>query len=455
MLNLERIEMTPAGIERGGLIATIPLAPLEETAVIQKEWSVTTKEFTSIVTDSLESISETGVTDNTELAQSTTSQNQHANQFNITGTVSGGIPIISGSTTSTFGAQNADSESATASRKHAVTLTEKASARVKKEHKVTISTTTVTGTQETTTRTLQNSSRVNPMRIDYFSLMRKWQVRLYRYGLRLTYDIVIPEPAGALRKIYADLADKKSHLGPFVFDLSPSDITNQKRPGEDKPHYLVLADQRKVTVPPYPEDRTLSVAKHSGLGGWSFMDLAFEVPEGYQIAGVLIDTQIGKGSSDSNVDVLGSAFTFIDKSHPIIARNLPLYVVGSTTLIYKVVGEAGIVSVDNPGKLYLEHATGRQTVTCFFDGPDQAWIRLTVHTVPTETKVAQWRADVWNALYNAAQTHYFAQQQEIAAEITQLEDQINNVDTLTLRPGRPMHERPVLLNVVYKTRTEG
>lgn len=72
MLNLERIEMVPAGIERGELVATVPLAPGEETAVTHKEWSVTSKEFTTIVTDSLESISETGVTDNTDLSQSTT-----------------------------------------------------------------------------------------------------------------------------------------------------------------------------------------------------------------------------------------------------------------------------------------------------------------------------------------------------------------------------------------------
>ncbi|MGC2571173.1 MAG: hypothetical protein WA364_06645, partial [Candidatus Nitrosopolaris sp.] len=89
MLNLERLEMSPAGIQRGELIATVPLAPMEQTAVVHKEWSVTTKEFTSIVTDSLENFSETGVTENTELAQSATSQNTHSSQFNINATVSG------------------------------------------------------------------------------------------------------------------------------------------------------------------------------------------------------------------------------------------------------------------------------------------------------------------------------------------------------------------------------
>ena len=44
MLNLERLEMVPAGVQRGELIATIPLAPMEQTAVAQKEWSVTTQE---------------------------------------------------------------------------------------------------------------------------------------------------------------------------------------------------------------------------------------------------------------------------------------------------------------------------------------------------------------------------------------------------------------------------
>ena len=85
VLNLERIEMVPSGIQRGELVATIPLAPGEKTAVTHKEWSVTSKEFTTIVTDSLEEVSETGVTDNTDLSQATSSQSQHSNQANITG----------------------------------------------------------------------------------------------------------------------------------------------------------------------------------------------------------------------------------------------------------------------------------------------------------------------------------------------------------------------------------
>lgn len=75
LLNLERIEMVPTGIERGELVTTIPLAPGERTAVTQKEWSVTSSEFTTIVTDELGELSETGVTDNTDLSQSRATAN--------------------------------------------------------------------------------------------------------------------------------------------------------------------------------------------------------------------------------------------------------------------------------------------------------------------------------------------------------------------------------------------
>src|SRR5450631_3495106 len=122
MLNLERLEMAPAGLERGELIATIPLAPLEETAVVQKEWSVTTKEFTSIVTDSLENYSETGVTENTELAQATKSQNDHSNQLNVNASVSGSYEFVTATVATQFGSQDKNSASAEESRKHAVSV---------------------------------------------------------------------------------------------------------------------------------------------------------------------------------------------------------------------------------------------------------------------------------------------------------------------------------------------
>ncbi len=272
MLNLERIEMTPAGIERGGLLATIPLAPKERTVVVQQEWSVITKEFTSIVTDSLDNYSETGVTDTTQLSQATTSQVAHNNQFNVNASASGSCGFVTASVATSFGAQDQHSQSASDSRQHSVQTTKKASARSIQSLKTTISTTTTAGTSTGNTRILENPSATDPMRIDYFSLMRKWHVALYRYGLRLTYDITVPEPGAAMREQYAQLDQLQQALSTtFVFPINHSDITADVKPGESQPHYLVLADYYKVDVPPPPSPAQVVVQGCSFLNEyWAF-----------------------------------------------------------------------------------------------------------------------------------------------------------------------------------------
>jgi hypothetical protein len=424
MLNLERIEMVPNGIQRGELLSTIPLAPGEETAVTHKEWSVTSKEFTTIVTDSLEEVSETGVTDNTDLSQATSSQSQHSNQFNITGTVQGGIPVISGSSTAGFTAQDSRSKSATESIKHARSITEKASSRSRQEHKVTISTTTETGTSETSTRTLQNNSQ-QPMRIDYFSLMRKWRVRLYRYGLRLTYDIVVPEPGAAMRQAYADLESLRAQQGPFEFPVKHSDITTTivdadgNPAAEGVPKYQWLADRYGATVKPFPADPPpVTASSHVGTdGGWWFLDLEFDIAAGTRIREVILDGHIGKDDEDDrlNFDVIGTVPqpSWNGLAGPLILRNHRL--------------------MATPDVPFLHGHTGHQKVTFFFHHSEKVFVALTVKREQAPETVEQWRNDVWSALFGAAQARYFARQQEIAAQIAAIEDRLASVDTLTLR----------------------
>ncbi|MBV8886364.1 MAG: glycoside hydrolase family 18 protein, partial [Chroococcidiopsidaceae cyanobacterium CP_BM_RX_35] len=417
MLNLERLEMTPAGIERGELLATIPLAPMEQTAVVQKEWSVTSQEFTSIVTDSLDNYSETGVTENTDLSQSTTSQTQHSNQFNINATVSGGCGFVTGSVSTGFTAQDSNSQSATDSRKHAVETTRKASSRVKQEHKMTISTTTVTGTSETTTRTLQNPSATDPMRIDYFSMMRKWRVGLYRYGLRLTYDIAIPEPAGTLREAYMQLSNLQSQASTvFTMPLKISDITAKAYTDPSSP-LMQYATQWGVPVPPPPESPgpTLSLDGVPPLAdddSWHFFTLPFNVPDGYWVTDISVKAQVGFAEKcGNNKNTFGvPAASYQD------SNNNQGYEVNLTK-------QSG----------FMKQATGSQTITFFFQCANTAWVGLTVQTDPTDTAVNQWAATVWDALNNAGQTAFYAQQQALNSQIQALQDQINNVDTLTLR----------------------
>ena len=217
MLHLERIETAPAGIEQGELVGTIPLAPKETTSVVQKEWTVTSQEFSSIVTDFMENYSEKGVTEKTELSEATESQTKHSQQLGLNASASGTYGFVTFATSATFNSQVEEQNSQKESRKHAAEVTQKASSRVRKERKVTIETTSVKGKEDTTTRTLTNPSETNAMRIDYFSMMRKWRVRLLQYGLRMTYDIAIPEPGATLRQMHARLAELDAKISKLLY----------------------------------------------------------------------------------------------------------------------------------------------------------------------------------------------------------------------------------------------
>ncbi|NUS44142.1 MAG: hypothetical protein HOQ24_10695, partial [Mycobacteriaceae bacterium] len=330
--------------------------------------------------------------------------------------------------TSSYTGQGKESTSATESRKHATSLTQKASTRSKQEHKVTITTTTVTGTEQSTTRSLKNPSELNAMRIDYFSMMRKWQVRLYRFGLRQTYDIVLPEPAASLRAAYVELAALKAQLAPFVFTLPVSDITPDVRvedpeppvthpPTPKNPHYLVLAERFHVPPPeppPQPELPLRVVPEQSTAGaGRSGGKATVNVPGGYEIKSIVMNGHMTSTTSlKGRFTVEGTTIAFDPTD-------------------YKEYHDVYLVTPT--GALFMAGSTGVQPIVLVFEDIATATLEFTVHCVPTAAAMAQWRADVWNSFYNSLQTQYYAQQQDIAGKIAALEDRLEHVDTLTLR----------------------
>ena len=60
-------------------------------------------------------------------------------------------------------------------------------------------------------------------------------VQPYRYGLRLTDDIVIPEPGAALREAYEQLTFAAPASAPFTFGVPRTGITTDARAGETSP----------------------------------------------------------------------------------------------------------------------------------------------------------------------------------------------------------------------------
>jgi hypothetical protein len=84
-------------------------------------------------------------------------------------------------------------ESAKRSIAHSMAITRTASTRTKKEHKTSFRVPSVAGAEDFAVQVIENKSTTQAMRVDYYKLLRKWRVDLIRYGLRMTYDIVIPQ----------------------------------------------------------------------------------------------------------------------------------------------------------------------------------------------------------------------------------------------------------------------
>jgi hypothetical protein len=423
MLHLERIEMEPAGIERGELVATIPLAPSEVTNVVQKEWAVTSQEFSSIVTDFLESYSEKGVTEKTELADSTESQTKHSEQLGLNASVSGSYGFVTFATSANFNTSSSDDESKKASRNHATEVTQKASTRVRKEHKVTIQTSSVVGKEDTSTRTLTNPSSTDTMRIDYFSMMRKWRVRLLQYGLRMTYDIAIPEPGATLRALHAQLASLEEQLsGSFAFSLDPTKIgiTND---------YLDRAKDLGIALEPQPDadwshqfSQTLQKSKDASVT----QTLDFDIKEGYAISKLTVG---GWGSPSE--DSLGFSLYLV-----VPPTGMRLFVPPSSGV--KTTDIEPFSDFDHPGVMDLQvdafdGNTGHISIPFMQDYMSSGVLYASVHAARLDATNVAWQQRVWQALYNAARDAYYTQQQLWTQQRDALKAEIENVDTLTLR----------------------
>ncbi|KAK0721933.1 hypothetical protein B0T26DRAFT_749401 [Lasiosphaeria miniovina] len=395
MLNLERIEMTPAGLERGELVAAIPLAPKEKTSVVKQEWSVVGDELATIVTDLLCSISRTGVAENSDLAQATSSQNAHSNRLHGR---------------REHRAAGPESASAGDSRKHAASMTHAASLRVTQAHKMTISTAAVPVAARddvplaTSSCALENPSETDPMRVDYIKMMRKWRVRLYRYGLRLTYDLTVAEPGAAMRADYSEVEELRRDVQKaFAF----------------RENYL----SHGVPTPPGPLPlwSALSASgavgkKHGADGSGSNIFTTVThivVPDGYAIDHVDLTTQLSYEDHDRRFDVLGCADdTWSRTAH--VSNVFPtLRGLNGQQLLH---GRTGSVNIT--------HVSGG-----FQDGSFQFDITLK----RTDEYFRGWRASVWNSLQEAAKAKYHAERTSKQAQLTAIEARVNGVDMLTLR----------------------
>ena len=418
-LHLEKLTFTPAGTEKGELIYTVPLAPGEEIAIAHREWSNTSSELEEIVTDYQEDFSEEGVTEKTELAQSTESQRQHSNAFNMAVSASAGYGSIgmSASVTASTSLNITDtlSESESQSRRSSRELVSKASSRVKKEHKVSFRVAAASGEEEEAVRKIKNPSTDTAMRIDYFQMMRKWRVDLLRYGVRLTYDITIPEPGSDLMDKYAQIKLIDQALATpfgtyFPYSYAEIDTLFEAKPSE----LAKLFQKYGATIIEFPPPKTYSWSDSKTIV-WRTEKEA-ETQEIVHMEFTFDKRYFHDGKSSSYV---GPVLTPFKPNTPMRGERL------GTIGYDNFKGEASVAILKEwVGKLYVS-------------------ISLSMEIKP-EIRAA-WTSKTWNALKEAAEARFRQIREMLIDRRERLEDEIQDFDPLSLRK---MEREEVTKNVL-------
>jgi hypothetical protein len=298
-LHLERMEMYPVGVEKGELVFTVPMAPGETVTVSHKEWSTTSQEYEQIVQDAFESYSERGVAEKTDASMSAENESKHSDRLNFGSTLTGSYGPVS--LTTTFGIDNANDEreSVKTSLHQNKEVTEKASARTRQEHKVSVKLENTRGAEDSSYRTISNES-ATARRIDYYKMMRKWRSDLYRYGLRMTYDLAIPTPGVRLWARWQRIAAIDEQLKvAFVFTLKPEDLNDS--------NWLNQANKVGATDVPSPPAYNLRYHQADVVGPIAedarhdiqYGKLEFDVPAGYKLSAGFVTAHITKWSNEA------------------------------------------------------------------------------------------------------------------------------------------------------------
>ncbi len=405
-LHLERIEMYPSGVERGELQHSVPLAPGETVNISHKEWSVSEREFEDIVNDFFEGYSEEGVAEKADIAMSSDSQSQHSTALNLGASLSASYASVTLSTSFGYNAASNESQSKRDSRNHSQAITKKASARTMKDHKVSFKVTSVAGSEDQSVRVISNPSDTDSMRIDYFQLARKWKVDLLRYGLRMTYDIVIPNPGSGIAKLVADVKALDVLIDePFTFTLPLSTITYN--PLATDPHaisnYDQLAAQYSANVTAPPEARKwVNVHKELPEAGKydqiHFDAVEFDVDEDYYVYESHIELNFARNAHD--------------------ARSF-LTMLGGESIasgVAALIGSSGHLSLDFMFQYIYSYA-----------------VNITLTCLPKTQALLDWRVRVWNELRQAAEDQYNKSIQDYKDQRARLVQQIADFDALTLR----------------------
>jgi len=403
-LYLERLEMFPAGVERGELVFTVPMAPGESTTISHKEWSASSRGYEDVVQDFFENYSERGVTEKTDASTAAENEVHQSNTLNFGATLTGSYGPVS--LTTNFGLTHASDErqSIKTSMQRNQEITEKSSSRVRQDHKVSIKIESKQGMDSTSYKPITNPSP-DAVRIDYYKMMRKWRTDLYRYGLRLTYDICIPTPGVRLWARWRRVAEIDAILAaPLPFGWKPEDINEGWVHPEALKLGIIVDDPPTFTINPPSVFDTTPYQSEDDAGEVRFGRIEFDVPPGYQLASAIFTANLARWTDLENwLNVLNADFSRPDDN--LVTSSLPQHI-GNT---------------------------GHQSVSYAYRGVSQAALRVEFTCVRQAATYVAWQKAVWHQLHDAAAARYQEQNARLQGERDILWRALAGKDTLSLR----------------------
>jgi len=410
-LHLERVQMNPVGIERGALAHSVPLAPKETVNISHKEWSVRVEDFEKIVQDSFEGFSEEGVSEKNDIAQATESQSRHQTALNLGASLSASYSSVTLSTSFGFNKQDEDQNSRKDSIAHSAQITRKASARTRKDHKMTFKVTSVAGTEDQAVRVITNPSDSNAMRVDYYQLMRKWRVDLFRYGLRMTYDIVVPNPGSALMQKLEEIRLIDAELAsPYKFELGLEDVTRADWANQAATYHA------PVEQPPLEKDVVESslIFRHSDQEHWGFETAELDVDPRYVIEAASFGAEYSPLFPNDQ-----------QNANPMHDRNSWFGLMGRNPSIGWS-GDGG--NIDS-----LKERSGKISVPYKFFRIVSGVLRIKLELKLRPEAWEAWRIKAWNTLRQADEEAHFQSRQTLRDRRAKLVEELGGFDALTLR----------------------
>lgn len=427
-LHLERLEMYPVGMEHGQLVSSVPMTPRETVNISHREWSVTSQTFENIVDDYFEGFSEQGVAEKTDIAEAVSNESRHSSSLDVNGSVSASYNGGAYSVTAAAGVDYQQHLDETKSQKnsiaHSMATTRSASARTRKDHKISFRLAAVAGTEDMAVRVLTNATD-KAVRVDYYQLMRKWLVNLIRYGVRMTYDLVVPNPGGSLiDKVWELQSIQQTLDSTYQFTVKLSDVTPTG--------YQKLAQDFGVALDPppgIPGDMTQSMPLQKTGDPWVFANLQFNIPDDYEINAARIWAAYYYDSpTESNTHhdrrtwfgVRGGAYK-------------PEFPKDQETQQATYDSNDPTLDPNRQFSKTLEGKTGQVAVEYMWYHVDSGDVNVTMQLRPRQATIDAWQMKTWEALKKAGQDQFSAQAALLQTRKAELRAEIEAYDSLTLR----------------------